>query len=421
MTRAPSKRLRAAVAHPVRRASCGLLVAILLASGCGGLEHRSGATFAKPGFAIDSNGLVRVRSAGNSTTLFVPWGYNYDWTRIDGRMQTIEEAVEQHPERVDADFAAMRTLGANTVRIFVATDWILRSPTEVDEYAVDRFVWLLDTAEAHNLRLLVTGLANLRRDDLPDWLAEADDRTLRRTERTFWSTVARVGRGRRGIFAYDIQNEPALPEEDGAPLVDGCFDTERGSLCYVHHPMREVDALRRRWYLEDSTKTDDATRFAAVTLERWASDLIHWIRREDDTHLVTVGALFPTVVSPEVDFYSVHLYPQGDVETDDWLERSRHAWREALASLPGDKPIVVEESYPFVPGFDGILPVGSVVEALLETTAPFASGWLSFYWFDPYGIESHGRDTHWLAVYRALQEVWSRNAASASRGPILQK
>lgn len=102
------------------------------------------------------------------------------------------------------------------------------------------------------------------------------------------------------------------------------------------------------------------------------------IRRHDKQRLITVGlfplfgsvdaaGLAPGRIAPQVDFISVHLYPQsGTVHKD----------LELLRQYKTGLPILLEETYPLQCGIDDY-------GQFLRGSRDIVDGWLSFYWGEP--------------------------------------
>jgi len=122
-------------------------------------------------------------------------------------------------------------------------------------------------------------------------------------------------------------------------------------------------------------ETGDRER-PAVALA-WVRRLKAAIRRHDPRHLVTVGLVpwsldrpglssgfVPERIATELDFISVHLYPEsGRVD-------------EAMETLRGfavGKPVVIEETFPLKCGRPEL-------ERFLDASREVASGWIGFYW-----------------------------------------
>src|SRR5690242_7332886 len=76
--------------------------------------------------ADDGRGFVVAPSGAR----FVPWGFNYDH---DERNRLIEEYWEPEWPKVEQDFAEMKDLGANVVRVHLQVGKFLRGPDEPDE------------------------------------------------------------------------------------------------------------------------------------------------------------------------------------------------------------------------------------------------------------------------------------------------
>jgi hypothetical protein len=72
----------------------------------------------------------------------------------------------------------------------------------------------------------------------------------------------------------------------------------------------------------------------------------------------------PRVVAPELDFLSVHIYPEKG-KLDSALE--------TLKAFQMGKPVVVGETFPLKCS-------GVELELFIDRAGPLATGWVSFYW-----------------------------------------
>jgi hypothetical protein len=100
----------------------------------------------------------------------------------------------------------------------------------------------------------------------------------------------------------------------------------------------------------------------------------------------------PAEIAPEVDFLSLHLFPekgQGDLAMD------------VLGRYRTGKPLVIEETYPLkcgVPEF----------QTFLERSRSVAQGWLGFYWGQtPEQLKgattpAEQRTLRWLELFRRM-------------------
>jgi hypothetical protein len=86
---------------------------------------------------------------------FTPWGCNYDHDR-SGRL--LEQYWETKWDTVAQDFAEMKTLGANTVRIHLQVAHFMKSAREPNQESLQRLGQLVSVAERTGLYLDVTGL-----------------------------------------------------------------------------------------------------------------------------------------------------------------------------------------------------------------------------------------------------------------------
>jgi hypothetical protein len=112
----------------------------------------------------------------------------------------------------------------------------------------------------------------------------------------------------------------------------------------------------------------------------WTKQLAAAVRASDPAGLVTVGLVdwsldrpgltsgfVPAQVAPELDFVSVHLYPEaGKLD-------------EAHKTLEGfgvGKPVVVEETFP-------LRCSPAELGRFIDRAGPRAAGWVGFYWGQP--------------------------------------
>lgn len=388
-------------------------------------------------FAIEDGRFILQE--GLSARPFTPWGFNYDRTVIDGRDVLLEDAMRERPQVVNDDFAAMRRLGGNTVRIFIATSEILEGPAQINPDGLDRLDRVLTLAGNNQLKVILVGLATIRPTSIPGWMQVATDEEMEAAEVLFWRTVARACRGRGEIFTYDLQNEPVVHWTNSDSWIVGCFSMSQGQqFCYVHQHYRQIEqkwtrhvqdmhgtpeALAAHW--PDFPRPDESwDRIAPAAFDGkdprfkeyaawnksvfadWARRLAETIRDEDDTHLITVGALDPVPLAEAVDFYCYHLYPLPAQPGEDYLAKSQADWDTRLRRIPRDKPLIIEEFYPLWKP-EGVDPA-EVLSAMLDATRERSAGWVSFYWGSPERL-------NWPEPgHREMYEAWLAAWSSAA-------
>ena len=304
---------------------------------------------------------VRVSADGGGFTLhpseraFTPWGFNYDHDET-GRL--LEDYWEKEWPKVEEDFREMKELGANVVRVHLQFGKFMHSETQPDTNALARFVQLLRLAERTRLYLDVTGLGCYHKADVPVWYDALDEERRWAAQANFWRAVARAGRGSPAIFCYDLMNEPVAPHANG--VGKDWLGPPFGGKHFVQWVSREGRGRAR----------PDIAR-------AWVRQLASAIRAEDPAPLITVGlvdwslprpgldsAFHPAVVAPELDFLSVHLYPERG-KVNDALD--------TLRAFQVGKPVVIEEIFPLkcsIAEFDDFF----------RRATPHAAGWMGFYW-----------------------------------------
>lgn len=305
---------------------------------------------------------------------FQPWGFNYD---RDHRMRLLEEYWDAEWSGVAEDFAEMKRLGANVVRIHLQVAAFLEDPLTPRARALRQLRRLLKLAERTGLHVDLTGLGCYRRSQVPWWYDRLDETGRWNAQAVFWRAVARAAADSPGVFCYNLMNEPFVP---GAPRAAGDWLAgEFGGFSYVQ-----------------AITLDPAGRPRPEIARAWVRHLSRVIRREDPQALITVGLLpetrptgsfsgfDPALMAEEVDFLSVHLYPK----PDQWEEA-----RAVLRACTTARPLLVEEIFP--------LPMSPAeLAAFVREHRHWAAGWISFYW---------GQRPEELARGSTLQEQWTHD------------
>jgi hypothetical protein len=299
----------------------------------------------------DRRGFV----AQPSGRAFVPWGFNYDHDEA-GRL--IEDYWDAGWPKVEEDFHEMKQLGANVVRVHLQFGKFMISPAQPDTNALGRFAQLLRLAERRGLHLDVTGLGCYHKRDVPAWYDALDEEGRWAAQANFWRAIAGAGAGSPAIFCYDLMNEPVAPHKTGTGR--DWLGPPFGGKHFVQWISREGRGRER----------PDVAR-------AWVRRLVAAIREVDTTHLITVGlvdwslprpgldsAFHPAVIAPELDFLSVHIYPEkGKVD-------------EAIATLrlfEAGKPVVIEETFPLKCS-------RAEFDEFFRRSKAHAAGWMGFYW-----------------------------------------
>jgi hypothetical protein len=159
------------------------------------------------------------------------------------------------------------------------------------------------------------------------------------------------------VFCYDLINEPISP---GGKRESGQWRS--GSL-FGGYDFLQYIAL------------DPAGRKREDIAVAWIRKMTAAIRRQDKASLITVGLLpwsrkwkhlsgfLPARVGPELDFVSIHIYPD--------TTKPGEAM-EGLRQFAVGKPVVIEETFPLSCG-----PVE--LEEFLRASREIACGWIGHY------------------------------------------
>lgn len=286
---------------------------------------------------------------------FIPWGFNYDHDET-GRL--IEDYWEDEWPKVEEDFAEMKRLGANVVRIHIQFGKFMDAADKPNEKSLEKLGKLLTLAEKERIYIDLTGLGCYHKKDVPAWYDALDEAGRWNAQAAFWQAVAKQCAASPAIFCYDLMNEPVSPagkrkDDDwlGPPLGDKHF-VQRISLDAQDRPRPEI-------------------------AKAWLEKLAAAIRKHDSRHLVTVGLVpwsldkpgltsgfVPDKIHEPLDFLCVHLYPESGKAA------------EGLETLKGfnvGKPVVIEEMF-------SLKCSAQELGEFIDDSKPHAAGWIGFYW-----------------------------------------
>ncbi len=353
---------------------------------------------------------------------FVPFGVNY-YRPGTGWAPQLWKKLD--PEATRADFARLRELGANCVRVFVTYGSFCQEPDKVSEEGLLKFDRMLALAEEAGLYLHPTGPDHW--EGTPAWMRGEEDivseRRLAGLE-AFWREFAARYRGRAALFAYDLRNEPHVPW--GGPAMErkwndwlgrrysnatqaaAAWGSNASALAWGRIPAPPAaDALTNRLLL-------DYQDFRESVADTWTSRQAAAIKAADPRALVTVGliqwsvpsllpgvqhysAFRPSRQAAFLDFMEIHFYPlnKGFYAYASAEDEARNlAYLESVvgAVAAARKPTVVAEFGWYGGGKlsidNGRHPAASEEQQaqwnrrLVETTAGLACGWLNWGFYD---------------------------------------
>jgi hypothetical protein len=335
--------------RPRLRLSCLAALLLALLASCATRSRDAGMESIR--VSVNGAGFVLERSGRP----FVPWGFNYDHDET-GRL--LEDYWSAEWPKVEEDFREMKQLGANVVRVHLQFGRFMVSESQPNTNALARFAQLLHLAEHAGLYLDVTGLGCYHKQDVPAWYDELNEPRRWAAQANFWRAIARAGRGSPAIFCYDLMNEPVAPHRDG--VGKDWLGPPFAGKHFVQWISREGQGRER-----------------SEIARAWIRQLAAAIRAEDSSHLVTVGlvdwslprpgldsAFHPAVIAPELDFLSVHLYPDKD-KVNEAID--------TLRAFNVGKPVVIEETFP--------LKCSAIeFDEFFQRSKPHAAGWIGFYW-----------------------------------------
>jgi hypothetical protein len=289
---------------------------------------------------------------------FVPWGFNYDH---DEHGRLIEDYWDSEWAKVENDFAQMRKLGANVVRVHLQLGRFVEKPNKPNARALDRLGKLLELAERERLYLDLTGLGCYHRKDVPAWYDSFWEKDRWDVQARFWEAIAQRCAKSPAVFCYDLMNEPVVAggkREAGDWLGPPFAGKHFVQFVNLDQDKRERPAIARAWIrlLAEAIRKHDRRGLVTVGLVDWSLD------RKGLT-----SGFVPEKIVNELDFLSVHVYPaKGKV--DDALK--------TLAGFAVGKPVIVEETFPLRCSMKEFT-------EFVDRSRKHAAGWIGFYWGKP--------------------------------------
>ncbi|HLX63824.1 MAG TPA: cellulase family glycosylhydrolase [Planctomycetota bacterium] len=298
--------------------------------------------------APDSRGFVLAISRRP----FHPWGHNYGNT---GRL--IEDFWETDWATVERDFRAMKSMGANVVRVHLQFGKFMRDPQTPNDAELERLSKLVKLVEEVHIYLDLTGLACYRPSDVPKWYDALPEADRWAAQARFWSAIAECFSDSPALFCYDLINEPLAAGQRSDP-----------PKWYSGKLLGGLDFLQ-------FINSDPAGRTRDEIVRQWIAKMSAAIRSRDAKHLITVGMLpplpnrgffsgfDPKKVAPQVDFISAHIYPEKGKVPDALA---------ILRSFAVGKPVVIEETFPLSCSAEEL-------EQFLRASREHACGWIGHY------------------------------------------
>lgn len=381
----------------------------------------------QPGAQATRQTLPKIRVAKDGRSFvtakgkpFVPMGVTY-YRPGTGWAPQVWKQFDLEATR--QDFARMKELGINCVRVFISYGSFYSTPGRLEPEGLAKFDQFLSVAEAAGVYVHPTGPDHW--EGPPRWPQSAveDEEQVQALE-TFWREFAARYRGRNVIFAYDLRNEPAVGWDS--------LSLQTRWHGWLKRTYVTGDRLAKAWRTNTAPDIDsipipppkdalldpallDFQRCREEAADDWTRRQAAAIKSSDPEALVTVGfiqwsvpALLPGNVrhyaafrpdrqAKYLDFLEIHFYPlaRGAYEyRSEADEVANLAYLESVVrevARPG-KPVLLAEFGWYgggKPRFDGGVHPASTQEQharycrrAVETSAGWVVGWLNWGFYD---------------------------------------
>ncbi len=360
---------------------------------------------------------------------FVPFGVSYYRPGTGWAPQLWKQFDAEATRR---DFAQLKQLGANVVRVFVTFGSFWKEANQLDPEGLAKLDKLLDLVDEAGLYVHPTGPDAW--EGMPAWTKglgffgiDASEASLKALD-GFWRRFAARYRGRTTIWAYDLRNEPSVAWDTLSMRPQ--WEAWRKGHGQEPVPVPDPKAA------PPTPHTADYQRFRESLAEKWVACQARAIRAADPDALVTVGLIQwsipaqgialnqyagfrPAAIAKHLDFMSLHFYPlvAGCYRYESAeAEAANLAVLEAMAreaAKPG-LPLVIAEFgwYGGGPLDPGGKPATEEQQAewcrhVVEATSPLACGWLNWGMYDHPEARDVSRLTGLFTV-EGKEKAWGR-------------
>jgi hypothetical protein len=335
--------------------------------------------------SADSSALPEVNRQGGDLVAagerFHAWGFNYGLGRRYPILSYFDHPTERRLRRVVADMREARSLGANTLRVYLELKAFMTGPERPRPRAFDALAALLDEAERLHVYLDLTG--NLVWRSPPAWYDALPEQARWAVQARFWRAVARTAAGSPAVLAYELTSEPVIADSPD------WYCGEMDGYTFVQRIVRD-------------TAGRDPSRLA----RRWIRLLTRSIRAYDRQHLIGIGLLPFTGpfgaanVADLLDVLLLHEYPEEGREPD-----AVALVRDFAAH---GKPVILGETAPLLTARDRW-------SAFLTASRGLVDGHLFFYDGRTPAEAGVGAADAWYAA--ALEEFLDLRATLVPGGP----
>ena len=376
------------------------------------------AVAALPKISVSPDGRGFVTAEGKP---FVPLGVNY-FRPGTGWAPKVWKQFDAEATR--RDFALMKDLGVNCVRVFLTYGSFFTSPDRLDPEGLAKLDQFLQIAEETGIYVHPTGPDHW--EGIPAWVPRdriADSQMLEAIGAVLAASRGALSRPTRALRLRLVERTCGSVgyARDARPVEPVAPDT----VCRRQSPSPKPGMSRPgeiRWGEVEppsdreppgSRRLLDYQRFREQIADQWTARQVAAIKKADPAALVTVGmiqwsvpvilpsvqqyaAFRPARQAPMLDFLEIHFYPLAtgfyEYKPDDELQNLAYLQSVVRETAAHDKPVVVAEFGWYGGGKltidNGRHPPASEDDqarwcrGAVEATAGLATGWLNWGLYD---------------------------------------
>jgi hypothetical protein len=219
------------------------------------------------------------------------WGMNWGVNNHAPVIAYFDQPTTANLALLRTELATARSLGANSMRIYLQLGQVMASPTQPRTRTLTALQRLLALAQRDRIYLDITGDLVWRPARAPAWYARLGWQARWHVQARFWKAVAHAAGDSPAVLCYELTSEPIVSP------TPGYYDGHLG-----------------QWWFVQSIATADRSRADEVA-RAWTRLLANAVRSQDNRPVTigllpaTTGPFAPANVADLLDMLVVHEYP----------------------------------------------------------------------------------------------------------------
>jgi hypothetical protein len=245
---------------------------------------------------------------------------NWGFGKHDPVLDYFDDPTAARLTLLESQLRTAHQLGANSMRIPIELDQVMRSPTQARADILTALKQLLAVAASQHVYLDITGNVNWRPWHVAAWYERLSVTDRWQAQANFWRAVAHAGASSPAVLCYELTSEPLVTDNQSS-----YYEGDWGGETFEQN-IGTIKGRSDRW-----------------VARAWTEKLAAAVRSQDNRP-VTIGLLprldggfAPQNVADLLDMLSVHVYP---------ITTAAAATAIVKANAAYQKPVLLGETFP---------------------------------------------------------------------------